>query len=223
MERIIKGIFIPIEIWQSRDLSWNEKVLLMEIDSFTSKGMDCYFSNAYIADLLGVKEDTASKLVSSLIKKGYIKMTRFDGRSRYLETCISFQCRLGEKSEAGYDFNHTQTRTNIIDNNISNKQVNKDIDIITSHFVKPSLEDIRAYCKERGNSVDPETFYDFYQSKGWKVGNQPMKDWKAAVRTWEKPRGNSQQPRPRKQTTMEHLLAMGREMYGTSKPNYDEQ
>ena len=53
-------------------------------------------------------------------------------------------------------------------------------------FVKPTLEELKAYCKERKNNVDPEAFMDFYASKGWKVGSQPMKDWKAAVRTWEK-------------------------------------
>lgn len=52
-------------------------------------------------------------------------------------------------------------------------------------FTKPTLEEIIAYCEERGNNVDPQAFYDFYESKGWKVGNQPMKDWRAAVRTWE--------------------------------------
>ena len=45
---------------------------------------------------------------------------------------------------------------------------------------------MRAYCQERGNNVDPEKFCDFYASKGWKVGNQQMKDWRACVRTWEK-------------------------------------
>ena len=53
-------------------------------------------------------------------------------------------------------------------------------------FTKPTLEEIIAYCEEQGNNVDPQAFYDFYESKGWKVGNQPMKDWWAAVRTWER-------------------------------------
>lgn len=50
----------------------------------------------------------------------------------------------------------------------------------------PTAEEVAAYCRERGNSVDAERFVDFYASKGWKVGNQPMKDWKACVRTWER-------------------------------------
>ena len=53
-------------------------------------------------------------------------------------------------------------------------------------FVKPSVEEIREYCQERKNSISAESFFDFYESKGWKVGNQPMKDWKACVRTWER-------------------------------------
>ena len=51
---------------------------------------------------------------------------------------------------------------------------------------RPTVEEVAAYCRERGNSVDAERFVDFYASKGWKVGNQPMKDWKACVRTWER-------------------------------------
>lgn len=53
-------------------------------------------------------------------------------------------------------------------------------------FTPPTLQEVREYCLERKNKVDPEQFIDFYSSKGWKVGSQPMKDWKAAVRTWEK-------------------------------------
>lgn len=64
-----------------------------------------------------------------------------------------------------------------------------------NRFTPPTVEEVRAYCQERKNTVDPETFVDFYTSKGWKVGNNPMKDWKAAVRTWERNRddrrGNS--------------------------------
>ena len=53
-------------------------------------------------------------------------------------------------------------------------------------FTPPSVDDVRAYCQERGNRVDAQRFVDFYASKGWRVGNQPMKDWRAAVRTWER-------------------------------------
>lgn len=53
-------------------------------------------------------------------------------------------------------------------------------------FQKPTIEQIRAYCKEAGKDIDAEAFFDFYEAKGWVVGRAPMKDWKAAVRNWAK-------------------------------------
>ena len=52
-------------------------------------------------------------------------------------------------------------------------------------FKPPTVQEVQDYCNERQNGIQAYTFVNFYQSKGWKVGNQPMKDWKAAVRTWE--------------------------------------
>ena len=85
-ERIVKGIWFPIEIWEADDLDWNEKILLMEIDSFTSKGLDCFMSNEYIAEFLKVSEWKAGQMVNDLIKKGYVIKTKFDGRRRYIES-----------------------------------------------------------------------------------------------------------------------------------------
>jgi hypothetical protein len=53
-------------------------------------------------------------------------------------------------------------------------------------FHPPAVDEVREYCRQRGNSVDPERFVAHYTSKGWRVGNCPMKDWRAAVRTWER-------------------------------------
>ena len=56
---------------------------------------------------------------------------------------------------------------------------------MSKRFKKPSIEEIINYCKERNNNVNPNKFYDFYETKGWYVGKNKMKDWKACVRTWE--------------------------------------
>lgn len=53
-------------------------------------------------------------------------------------------------------------------------------------FVPPTVEEVKEYCLSRNNSVDADRFVDFYEAKGWMVGKNKMKDWKAAVRTWEK-------------------------------------
>lgn len=81
---------------------------------------------------------------------------------------------------------------------VKDKDKNKDKDIISKleeeelkkiknpRFVKPTLEQIRDYCKERNNNIDAEYFYDYYERNGWKVSKNPMKDWRACVRTWER-------------------------------------
>lgn len=55
-----------------------------------------------------------------------------------------------------------------------------------TRFVPPSTEEVSAYCAERSNGVDASAFVDYYTAKGWRVGSSPMKDWRAAVRTWER-------------------------------------
>jgi hypothetical protein len=53
-------------------------------------------------------------------------------------------------------------------------------------FIKPSLQEVLEYCTERNNKIDANQFINFYDSKGWMVGRNKMKDWKASIRTWEK-------------------------------------
>ena len=61
-------------------------------------------------------------------------------------------------------------------------------------FSAPSVDEVRDYCRERGNSISADTFVNFYASKDWMVGNSPMTDWKSAIRTWEE-RERSASPR----------------------------
>lgn len=74
----------------------------------------------------------------------------------------------------------------------------KKLGISKETFIKPTLEEVRDYCLERNNDIDPESFIDFYESKGWMIGKSKMKDWKAAVRNWEHKR-ETQQPKKTKQ------------------------
>ena len=73
---------------------------------------------------------------------------------------------------------------------------------VINKFVKPNLEEVKEYCESRKNNIDAESFIAFYESKGWKVGNQPMKDWKSAVITWEKRNNNKFD---RKQTVVDRI------------------
>jgi hypothetical protein len=90
-------------------------------------------------------------------------------------------------------------------NNINNNNINDNINILDSadsvvssntrvkktektepKFTRPALEEVKNYCLGRKNDVDAVRFFDFYESKGWMVGKNKMKDWRAAVRTWER-------------------------------------
>ena len=77
---------------------------------------------------------------------------------------------------------------------VQDKDVVKD-KVKAKRFVKPSLGDLENYCTERNNKVDVVKFFNYYESNGWKVGKNPMKDWMAAIRTWEK---NTEAPKKSK-------------------------
>lgn len=93
-------------------------------------------------------------------------------------------------------FSHNEEKTEMakmaIEEEVEDKEEVEEVPTVPKkrearkRFSPPSAAEVREYCRERENAVDAESFVDFYAAKGWKVGNAPMKDWKAAVRTWEK-------------------------------------
>ena len=82
---------------------------------------------------------------------------------------------------------------NVHDNEVISNDITKGAKT-RKRFIKPTVEEVREYCQERGNTVDPDTFVNFYESKGWVVGKSPMKDWKAAVRNLERVRTETSKP-----------------------------
>lgn len=97
------------------------------------------------------------------------RQRRFRERQKTLELCERYE--------------------SVTNNNESkSKRQSKSTEKNNRRFSPPSVDEVRAYCTERNNNVDPETFVDFYESKGWMVGKNKMKDWKAAVRNWERSR-----------------------------------
>lgn len=97
---------------------------------------------------------------------------------------------LGQKENGGYTLgddgipngNQLDTQVRLGKDSLGKDSNNKG----THKFVPPTLEEVKNYCQERNNGVDPNKWYDHYTAVGWKIGKNPMKDWKAAVRGWEK-------------------------------------
>ena len=76
-------------------------------------------------------------------------------------------------------------------------------------FVPPTVDEVRAYCQDRQNGVDPQRFVDYYSSNGWMVGKNKMKDWKAAVRTWEQKDKQYGRPAPKSSNPFLDMLSEG--------------
>ncbi len=98
-----------------------------------------------------------------------------------------------------------EANTNDAERNEANEAVNVDVDVdgnecigqpsvakrTRTQFKPPTVEEIASYCRERGNGIDPQRFFDYNEARGWTLGKSKMKDWRAAVRTWE--RGDTEQ------------------------------
>lgn len=187
-KRNFKGVWFPKEIWYCRDISWVEKLMLIEINSLDNEN-GCFASNKYFADFFFMSEIAVSNHIKKLKDKGYIKEVHFDGRKRILKSCLKviFKADLNQplnqnnknlKSSIKETFKYNNKDNNTINNKDNNKKKRK-------NFKKPTIKEIESYCNQRRNNIDPEGFFYFYESKGWMVGSNKMKDWKAAVRTWE--------------------------------------
>ena len=128
------------------------------------------------------------------------KSTNKNGQFDYEYDVYESPCTgLPHTDEPHTDEPHTENRdaykitNNKILNNkrTNNKRINIKGENASQRFIPPTLDEVREYCSERNNSVDPEKFIDYYTANGWKVGRNKMKDWKASVRTWERNDFNS--------------------------------
>lgn len=132
------------------------------------------------------------------ITSGKFTKTGDDLIDENLETLLdvkSFKNWGGKRANSGNKKKNPFQVDNHLDNqdenqdasHLADKDKEKDKDNIFSRkFKKPSFEEVEQYCKERNNGVDANKWFDYYTANGWKVGRNPMKDWKATVRTWEK-------------------------------------
>ena len=116
-------------------------------------------------------------------------------RAAYEQKCLTNAengAKGGKRTQANAtERKRTEAKTSETDKikDIRDKTIRKtDSNESAKRFHPPTVEEVRSYCTDRGNNVDPQTFVDFYEAKGWMVGSNHMKDWRACVRTWEKNR-----------------------------------
>lgn len=141
-----------------------------------------------VGAILNISRPTYRRALQCLAGCGLIEVTRgTGGRTNIVRFPMyqNFPLNVSKLSTAMYqNFPQPQTESEEAEKKSSRKREKR--------FVPPTVHDVRAYCNKTGRHIDADYFVDFYTSKGWKVGKNPMKDWKAAVRTWAKRDGNSQ-------------------------------
>jgi len=164
------------EVRYNENLTPNAKLLYAEITALINMNGVCFASNSYFANLYGKSKTTVSKWVSELVKEGFVevKLTYKEGSKEIDNRYITITKGGDRKQGVNPLVKNLKDNTTILNNNT------------TYSNSKPSVEEIKQYCLERNNGIDAEQFYDFYESKNWFVGKNKMKNWQAAVRTWEK-------------------------------------
>lgn len=133
-------------------------------------------------------------VITSLPETGHIVDTEIE---KELESELESETEPEKESDAdtesllyperdGAPETRTTTAAQAGKGNFSGKRLDK-----AAQWVKPEPEEIAAYCAERQNGIDPEQFYDYYEANGWRMGQNPIRSWKAAVRTWERKKAGS--------------------------------
>ena len=141
----------------ARRWKWSEKKVRHYLGLLEDDGMVLTEGNAHGTTL-------------TIINYGF-----YQGEGRTVDTTDDTkkgELKIEPKTSRGQTYNN-------INNNINNNNRG-------TTFTPPSVDEVRSYCSERKNGIDAQTFIDFYSSKGWMIGKNKMKDWKAAIRTWEK-------------------------------------
>lgn len=202
-----------LEILRNPNIEPEAKSIYAYLCGFAGNGDTCYPSRKTMLYEMGMSETRFSKYMNQLKAMGVvevIKTKRGNLRAHNIyrinhKICITendgftdLRCSENWSATKGSategSATNLSTKINSIKNNSLNNNNNKESICNsaespphkTKKFVKPTVEEVKAYCEERGNNIDPEHFVDYYESNGWMVGKNKMKDWHAAIRTWER-------------------------------------
>lgn len=202
------------------------------IASYSQGGQGCYFGGLpYLAKVAGCHPDTAQRIVKKLCEAGLLRKERIiREHGNYIAISIPGEpakSREASRQNVGRPAGKMSTSSEAT----PYIEINNESTIVDStkeykgeapapqRFVKPSVDEVAQYCRDRNNTVDAEAFVAFYESNGWKVGRNPMRDWRQAVITWEKRQHEQRkaQRRERKEESVfEHNMRAMDEMFGTT-------
>ena len=189
---------IKPEFWRNEDLaSVSPEAALLAIGLLNMADDEGYFNAnpKLISSMIFPIRDLSGSitvLIQELSEIGYLKLYEGTDGKKY-GSVVNFSAhqvinkkkpsRIRELCGVPYDY---RTATVPVPTERKGKEGNgKERN---TRFARPSVDDVADYCAERNNGINPQAFVDYYEANGWKVGRNPMKDWKASVRTWEQSR-----------------------------------
>ena len=182
-KRDFKGVWIPKEVWLSSELTIMEKLFYVEIDSLDNES-GCFASNAHFSDFFSISNGRCTQIIKSLEKKGFVKVRlEYSGKeiSKRVVEVVNKLNTLPAKTKYPYLENDEGNNTLYIgDESPLPKKKERNV------FTTPTLEMVNVYKMEILGISDIEAFVNYHEARGWMMGRNKMKDWKAAFRTWEK-------------------------------------
>ena len=182
--------YIVIMSWMMTKLglSGNELLCYAMIYGYSQSGQGGYFGSlSHTAEALNISKRSAVNILQKLVDKGYLKKGNFslDG----VERCMYRAVAPDDEAEKP-------------------PKVKPSVPKPSQKFEKPTFAEVQEYCRQRGNNVDPQRFIDFYTANGWVQGRgKPIKDWRAAVRTWERSDNDKYQQHHGERTDKESVFA----------------
>ncbi len=190
MSKVKSDNFIVIQGFMVNDLrlKGNELLIYAIIYGF-SQAEEQVFSGSqqYLADWTNSTRQGVNKALKSLVDKGLlIKNDKLVNGVKFVEYLATKFTPPSKQSLLPSEQSLLPPSKQSLHNNININNIDNNINNNIGRFKPPTLEEVKAYCKERNNSIDAQHFIDYYTSNGWKVGKNKMKDWRATVRTWER-------------------------------------
>ena len=191
---------IPANVRYDEELTANAKLLYGEITALCNEKGYCWASDTYFTELYKVSKSSIQNWLKILEKKGYItrEILYEKGTKKIKQRYIKIGTNPIQENLNTYTKNfeypiqkilNTPIQKNLVENNINiNNTFNNKKEKIDKKekFVKPTLEELQNYINEKNLNVNAEHFIDYYEANGWKVGKNPMKDWKATIRNWHR-------------------------------------
>ena len=195
---------LPAQVLLSKVLTDKQKLLIALISNLSNERGYCFASNKYLGDCLDCSESTIKdhlKKLEDMNILGRIIKLKENGDFEYRSLVINIEIPRPEKTTTSAEKSAYPSARKLAHNNIviNNKDI-IDNKLYTDNkkFVKPTPKEVNDYAKEIDFKLDGDYFCDWNEARGWLISKNPMKDWKAAIRTWKRNAKNFEPNTPTK-------------------------